>query len=268
MNIISLKNNIVNCLKSTDGFSNAFKKLWWIYDLDNKLSLKRIKQRRITFRFERPIGNLTIQVRNNKGSDAFILSEVFQHFCYWLSFDFPVKYIVDLGANAGYSTIFFSRIFPEASIACVEPMPENISILKQNLSLNAVHALVVEAAISVTDDKIEMELNEKDYGHKVHGISYGKQFAGQTLTVNGISMDSLLRELAWPRIDVLKIDIEGYESILLTQGSGWLAYVGTIIMELHEGITIETIKQITDKYFFKYVEQRKGNWIISKCQIR
>jgi FkbM family methyltransferase len=163
--------------------------------------------------------------------------------------------------------VYFSRLFKNAKIACVEPMPGNIAILKENLRLNKVNSLVFEAAAAIENEKITMDTGDKDYGGKVHSIPFGKAMDNDTLVVEGLTINSMIEKLNWTNIDLLKIDIEGYEGVLLNKNNNWLTKVDTIIMEIHEGVTIDFIKKITAPYDFNYVRLQKGNWILSKKEI-
>ncbi|MFD2145594.1 FkbM family methyltransferase [Mucilaginibacter antarcticus] len=206
-------------------------------------------------------------VRDNGGADGFIFSEVFDQQCYNLPLDENTAYIIDLGANAGFTAVYFSRLFPKATIACVEPMPGNIQLLKENLTLNNVNAVIFEAAASVKDEQIAMEIADKDYANKVHNIPFGKSISDDTITVKGLGMQTILTQLNWPHVDLLKIDIEGYEGILLSTNNSWLNKVSVIIMEIHEGVTIDLVKAITDPYGFTYVVLQQGNWVLSKNRL-
>ena len=260
MNISVAFKNILESLRTTAGLSDAIKKILWLYRLGGpKLN--------IMFDYAGPLRKTRLSVRNNNGADVFIVSEVFQHECYHLAFENKIKYIMDLGANAGFTTIYFSRIFPGASFVCVEPIPENIAALKRNLQLNKLNAVVFEAAAAVRDGSIMMDIGDLDYGNKVHDIPYGKQIGKRTILVNGLTITNICRQLQWERIDVLKIDIEGYEGILLNENNAWLNLVGTIIMEIHEGIEIKHIKDILIMFHFNNHLYRRGNWIFSKTKI-
>jgi hypothetical protein len=52
--------------------------------------------------------------------------------------------------------------------------------------------------------------------------------------VAGISIPTLLSQLGWDRIDVLKVDIEGYERVLFAGRPAWLKQVTRIIGEYHD----------------------------------
>jgi FkbM family methyltransferase len=260
MDFSSLKNNAVESLKTTTGLFNAIKRLFWLY----RVSPGKMK---IRFKYPEPIGKIRLELRNNKGSDAFVISEVFQNQCYLVSSDNEITNILDLGANAGFTAVYFSKLFKNAQIACVEPMPGNISVLKENLKLNNVNAVVFDAAVTTADSEITMDVGDKDYGGKVQHIPFGKEMSNDTLIVKGVSVNSILKKLNWSKIDLVKIDIEGYEGVILNENNGWLAVVNTIVMEIHEGITIDDVRKATHPYGFTFSQLYKGNWILSKKEI-
>ncbi len=127
--------------------------------------------------------------------------------------------------------------------------------------------LFFEAAATTVDEKIIMEAGDKDYGNKVHDIPFGKEMNNGTLEVDGLSISTIISNLGWGNIDLLKVDIEGYEGILLAKNNDWLSKVTTIIMEIHEGITIDFIKDTVKPYGLTHVKFQQGNWVLSKNEI-
>src|SRR5262245_46133614 len=57
------------------------------------------------------------------------------------------RVIVDLGANVGYTSVFFLNAFPDAFVLAVEPDPANADICAKNLAVYGDRARVLEAAI-------------------------------------------------------------------------------------------------------------------------
>jgi len=263
MNPIALVRNIHYSLQVCPTWIDWLNRLIWLYS--DKWFVKAISRkgnRQISFCYAPPIGNISVIVRDNQGSDAFIFGEVFDH-CYY---DFPLpsspKTILDLGANAGFTAIFFNRKFPYAELACVEPMPDNVQLLQNNLELNEVEASVFPAAIAVEDGCIQMEIAALDYGHKVADMTYGKALTGCTLEVEAMSVPALLKKLGWKRIGLLKVDIEGYEGILLKEHCEWLTLVDAMCVECHEGYSQSDLLALAEQWGFAPPQQLPGTWLL------
>jgi FkbM family methyltransferase len=112
-----------------------------------------------------------------------------------------------LGANCGFATLLFAARYPKARIAAVEPHPNNLAALRENLNLNNVRAEVIQAAAAIIDGPVSLMIRTSMSHGLIHrGLS---KVEGHP-TVSGISISTLLSQLGWDRIDVLKVDIEGY----------------------------------------------------------
>lgn len=260
MDVKALLKNISYSFKTTASIADGLKRMVWLY---TKAALLGYKQTQITFKYQPPVGKVKLQVRFNGGSDVFILSEVFEHHCYQTSLQ-NITNIIDLGANAGFTAVYFSKIYPNATIVCVEPLPENLEILQKNILLNKVKSVIIKGAVTIHDQEVLIEVGDMDYGGKIHDIPFGKNMANATFTVDGYSMDTIMKKAGFKNVDLLKIDIEGYEGVLFSDNTAWLDKVNTIIMEIHEGVSIEYIKNTAIRHGFKNVIQQNGNWILTK----
>lgn len=263
MNPVALVQNIRSSLAVCPSWRSRFSRLLWLYS--NKWFVQAFSHTAyysISFRYALPIGDLDILVRSNEGSDAFIFSEVFDHRYYDFALPTLPKTILDLGANIGLTAIFFARKYPEAELACVEPIPSNVKLLQSNLELNKVRANVFPSAIAVTDGTLQMELDVKDYGHKVAGILYGRALTGQLLEVEAMSVSTLLQKLNWQEIGLLKVDIEGYEAILLQENCEWLSCVNAICIECHEGYGESNLQALAERWGFSLPQQLPGGWLL------
>lgn len=259
MDIKCLIKNTLTSFKTTVGFSSFVKRLLWMYGIPNN----SFQKRHIFFKY--PFGNFSLIVRNNNGSDNFIFSEVFDKEYYKLDSEIDILTILDLGANAGFTSIYYSKLFPCADIACVEPIPENIQALKENLNLNRIDASIFSSAISINSGSLKMALSEHDYGHKVSQIQFGKEMDElTTIEVQATTMNDIMQKLSWKNIDLLKIDIEGYEGVLLSQNNSWIAVVNIVVMEIHEGIDVEKIKGIMNSFGMTFYLIKNENHIFSK----
>lgn len=137
--------------------------------------------------------------------------------------------VVDLGANVGLASLFFSQMFPGANIYSVEPDPDNFSCLKANLQqeISSGRLLPLQAGITAEDGYAFIAKKEKAYNTNISTTD------NSGVAVRILCMNTLIRELQLNRIDLLKIDIEGWEDPLLATDTGWLQIVHHIIMECH-----------------------------------
>lgn len=259
MNIKKFFSNLGESVSAGETFADSLSYLRWIYGFGNRTELVRIR-----FKLRDPVGKIALTVRLNNGSDAFIFSEVFQHRYYDFHLGFDPKTILDLGANIGLTAIFLSRKFRNAEIICVEPMPGNVELLKTNLRDNDVAAIVYAKAISVNNEPVIMQRAPNDYGHKVANLSFGRSFAGETVGVPSICIPTLLAETGWSDIDLLKIDIEGYEGILLKENCEWLNRVRAICIECHEGFGEADLDLVAHRFGFRKPKQLPGMWLMTR----
>jgi FkbM family methyltransferase len=221
------------------------------------------RPRLLRLQYPPPVGRICAAVRCNRGSDSFIFGEVFHHRYYSLPLVCPPRTILDLGANAGFTALFFSRTYPAAEIACVEPIPANIECLKLNLELNGIAARVFQAAIAPHDGMVSMALAKKDYGHHVWQEA-DRENESSILRVPAISIPTCLEMLKWERINLLKIDIEGYESVLLVGQCEWLRVVDTICIECHADYGLEDLSILAERWGFLQPERLSGIWLLTR----
>ena len=208
-----------------------------------------------------------LTVRCNGGSDYFIFSEVFQHRYYEFPLSFAPETVLDLGANIGFTSIYLSKKYPDADIACVEPMPNNIKLLNKNLLNNNVNVMIVPKAISTENGMVNMQIAPMDYGHKIQGITFGRDVGGDVIQVESVSVPSLMRDFGWKRVGLLKIDIEGYEGILLKEKCEWLNLIDSICIECHEGFGIMELSNIAAKYGFHPPMKLPGAYLLVRESI-
>jgi len=152
----------------------------------------------------------------------------------------PVKYIVDIGGNAGGFTIAASNAYPDAEIIVIEPDPELMEDLKHNTRkcLAKIH-YVEKACIGTEADSVPFVRfysarggNFVKGGHWKPNIEQGEATEFQ---VPSMTLPKLLAECGFPSIDILKIDAEGVEGEILMslKKTGWMSRVHWIRGEWH-----------------------------------
>jgi len=144
--------------------------------------------------------------------------------------------IVDLGANIGLATVFFGTKYPAAKILAVEPDEDNFALLTANTAALGSRVQKQPAAAWIKDGYINLH-REDEQGHSLGA------WGGQVSEAAGRSsrktpcykMTTLLENAGFDEVDILKVDIEGAELELFSQGAEeWLPRVKLVIVEMHE----------------------------------
>lgn len=257
----SFARNVRLCWQRRVSFAKFLQHLSWIYSH----RLWKGREWVIGIRYLPPLGIVRIRVRGNSGADYFIFSEIFEHQCYRFPISSPST-ILDLGANIGMASIYFSRQYPQAQIACVEPIGDNLRLLRNNLAMNDVKAYIFSAAIDVADGKAVMELGDKDYAHRIseqHRITP----VGSTLVVSALSVGTILDRLRWDRVGLLKVDIEGHEKTLFAKNCDWLHRIDAMCIECHNDFGEADIRSLAARYGFDQPSLHQGIWLVHRTRV-
>jgi FkbM family methyltransferase len=203
-----------------------------------------------------------LAIRPN-GFDYDVVEELFARRVYDVGLT-GVRSVLDLGANIGVASAFFGTLFPEARFACVEPVPDNVSLLHRNAALNHLSVEIFAAAAGAADGQIEMEISS-DPRQSAAMEKHFTPLSGQRVTVPLLSVPTILKKLGWSAVDLLKVDIEGGEVQLFAGNPPWLAAVGAIIGEGHLGFGYDIDRAHADLapagFRVTLLEQRAGSFL-------
>ena len=182
-----------------------------------------------------------------RGSDYYTFHQVFtdKHYEHQLSFE--PSFIIDAGANVGFSAIYFARQYPEAQIFAIEPDATNFELLYENTryypNVQCFNAALwpIETPLAIT--------NPNDSNPAAYNVRPSTSFPG----IRSLTPLKLL-EIAGPsQIDIFKIDIEGAELELFSDADAdaWLDRTRVIMIELHD-----SVRPGCGEAFFRSVSRR------------
>lgn len=141
------------------------------------------------------------------------------------------RHIIDAGANIGATSIYFSLKFPEAVIYAIEPEPDTFNILLSNCK-HFKNIIPINAAL-VAEDRVT-----KLYGSGGGFWGYSLlPMGGKFIEIQGVSINTLIEKYRIPKIDLLKMDIEGGEEEIMSYPENWIQKTQNILIEIHDGIT-------------------------------
>ncbi|WP_159460189.1 FkbM family methyltransferase [Tistlia consotensis] len=121
----------------------------------------------------------------------------------------PGGVFIDGGANQGIFTCAAARLCgPEGRVVAIEPQSYARAALEQNIRLNGFRSVaIVPKALFDSEGTALL-----DRSASAVSASIVRRFGErETETVETTTLDRLVEELALPRVDVIKLDVEGAE---------------------------------------------------------
>lgn len=199
--------------------------------------------------------------------------EIFMEECYMHGFRSPLDdnpVIVDIGANAGYFSLFAAACFPEAIILSFEPIPLNFKLLAHNLLLNNKASIrSFQMAVSGEPGEVAMTYDDRDVVSTSATITKDgfEQNQGKTIKVQCTSLKDILDNNELAGCDFLKMDCEGAEyDILYKCPPEILARFKQMAIEVHGGSqpehTVEYLKNYLGNQGFSTCESRKASGML------
>jgi FkbM family methyltransferase len=146
--------------------------------------------------------------------------------------------IIDLGANVGYASVYFTNQFPNAKIIALEPEKNNYATAVANTK-NYANITLLHGA--VWDKSENINLVDNGLGEAGYMVEKG---SGDNI-IRGYTVDEIMQLMNTTLIDILKIDIEGAEKeIFESNYENWIPNTKIIIVETHDRYRKGTSKAI------------------------
>jgi FkbM family methyltransferase len=166
--------------------------------------------------------------------------------------------IVDLGANVGYASIYFSHFCPNAHIVAVEPEPSNYQTLVENTQ-NLKNIDCVHAAIWPQETELTLQ-NPSAPNWSFQYQESAQATAGPVIKTQ--TLPGLMEKFALKRINLLKIDIEGAEKNLFASNTHWLHYVDCLQIEIHSDEAKKVVFNALQSYPHSFLHDGFNNYYI------
>lgn len=118
---------------------------------------------------------------------------------------------MDVGANVGlFSLLAAHRLVPEGRVVAFEASPRIFSFLERNAQRNPRPGLTLfhRAVTERSGDEMSFfDAPEAKFGMG----SLANRFSSSAAVVKSISLDDAAEQLGLPHVDVIKVDVEGFE---------------------------------------------------------
>lgn len=210
--------------------------------------------------FTSKIGSQTVTYHHSEEFHR-LKQEIFTQHSYYVELDTATPTIIDAGAYIGLTTLYFKKLYPLAHIIALEPNPQMIPLLEENIWQNNLSDVDVhQVALSTHDGETQLYIDETDetwYSTaSIHPGAWNGQQQTTSLTVPCRPLTDFLTQ----PIDVLKMDIEGAELEVLTAAQAQLHLVKHLLFEFHprEDQTLDQIKHLLELTNFAVELERDG----------
>ncbi len=126
---------------------------------------------------------------------------------------------LDVGANIGIHAIVMANASISGQVLAIEPVPANVERLRANIRLNGLNnIIVIEAAASERSGSIEIHVPASGSSIQPYAsVLPNSEFlsSSRPIEVRTASVDELVAEYRIRSLDLIKIDVEGFEGAVL-----------------------------------------------------
>jgi FkbM family methyltransferase len=167
--------------------------------------------------------------------------EIFMDECYLAGLERDIQSdstIIDIGANAGYFTLFIASLRQCAKLYSFEPVPVNYAQLKRHRDLNSTREIkCFPQAVAGQTGEISLAFDSSDSFTTSATIFTQTDIQKEHIKVPCITLQQVMEENGIKKCDLLKMDCEGAEyDILYNCPKEYLQCIDQIAMEVHRGL--------------------------------
>lgn len=124
----------------------------------------------------------------------------------------PGTTVLDVGAHIGFYTRLLSDLVgPDGRVLAFEPHPDNLALLRHN-TRRCPNVEINAGAVGDTDGALTLHVS---IGHSNHSLVDGFTEALESISVQGVRLDSFLGSRGVGNVGFVKIDVEGAEPLVL-----------------------------------------------------
>jgi FkbM family methyltransferase len=138
--------------------------------------------------------------------------------------------VIDIGGHIGLFTIFAAQFCKNGQIITIEPIDENLELLKENLGLNQIkNVKIFNKAVSDKSGMVSMYFDNEDYA--AHSLIHKQNIKRE---IEAITLEKIFEIENIETCDYLKLDCEGSEFMIMENlPSNYFKRIKNIVMEYH-----------------------------------
>lgn len=149
-----------------------------------------------------------------------------------------VSPIIDVGAHAGFFSMYCRSLNKKVKIFSIEPEPNNVKLFKQHLDENKITGVkIISGALAGRSGDRQLVLSADSHNHRLAEPVFGSetnQEAGKMVKVETFSFADFCGKNKIKKVSLLKMDIEGGEyEVFDGMSEDDFSMVNFIILEYH-----------------------------------
>ncbi len=206
-------------------------------------------------------------VRANDLNRCLYVSGVIDPNEFWFirSYLTPGMVVIDIGANEGIYSLYAAKLVHETGLVlAVEPSARERKVLAVNITSNSINNIrVCEVAISDNIGTALLKIAEPEHAgqNTLGNFEYSEVQQISMEMVNVITLDHLVERENLQKIDLIKLDSEGYEPQILRGGiESILKFKPVLMLEVNKSLVLpiknvvlfNTLKQLSEEGYIFY----------------
>ena len=153
----------------------------------------------------------------------------------------PDGVVLDVGANIGLSVLAWAPLVPQGRIVAVEPSPRTARALARTVALNGLGGQVAVEAVALGATPGEAAFHAAAHSAGAHLMDPGTLDAASLpqVRVPVETVDALVARQGLGRLDLIKIDVEGFETEVLDGAAATLARFRPVVLAEFNAWTLQ-----------------------------
>ena len=148
--------------------------------------------------------------------------------------------VLDIGANEGvFSALSGKIVGPNGLVIAIEPQSRLRDIIEINLRINGLFNFKIYQAAIGGDETQKMKINlYPTLNSGASSLLRQHKLSKKTEEISFVSIDTILKDSKLTKIDFIKIDVEGFEHLVIKQLLPYMqrGQVGKLLLDYHSSI--------------------------------
>jgi FkbM family methyltransferase len=179
----------------------------------------------------------------NCPSDTQIFTQIFLREELKIDLNIEPSTIIDGGANIGLASVYLKNRYTDASIFSVEPDNSNFKMLLMNTKQ---YKNIVCYNNGIWNKKTNLKIINTNAGNESFVVAEMKVAISEKESISAITISDIIKQNGIAKLDLLKLDIEGSESVVFADNfEEWLLITDNILVEIHNWINADAEKIVT-----------------------